>query len=197
VDQGKITYEQSFYHPESNIITQYMGDPKHTPVPSHATVDLQSGDIVLMCSDGLNGMVQDIETEEHLRSGGTLDTICQSLIDHANRAGGDDNITVMLLSYGAGSGIMPEDVEVELADTIRNAVRTISSGTQDGGRKRRRRGWLWFMVLFVIAIAAGAYYFFGYRGWSSIMKEKEPPQEVVEPDSTRGADVPAEEDIAI
>jgi PPM family protein phosphatase len=197
VDQGKITYEQSFYHPESNIITQYMGDPKHTPVPSHATVTLRSGDIVLMCSDGLNGMVQDIEIEEHLGSGGSLDAICQSLIDHANSAGGDDNITVMLLSYGAGSGNLPEEVEEDLADTIRNSVRTISSGTQDAGRKRRRRGWLWFMVLLVISLAAFACYFFGYGGLSSIMKDREPPQEVVEPDSTRAGDVSAEDSIAI
>ncbi|MDD3877274.1 MAG: protein phosphatase 2C domain-containing protein [Bacteroidales bacterium] len=100
VDQGKITYEQSFFHPESNIITKYMGDPKQTPIPSYTKVNLQEGDLLLLCSDGLNGMLQDAEIENHFYEQNDLSQICQNLIDDANNAGGNDNNTIILTSFG-------------------------------------------------------------------------------------------------
>ncbi len=100
VDSGKLTYEQSFFHPESNIVTKYMGDYKNTPVPSHTKQNLEDGDIVLICSDGLNGMLQDKDIEDIFYSSDDLSGICQKLIDDANTLGGNDNNTIILNSFG-------------------------------------------------------------------------------------------------
>jgi serine/threonine protein phosphatase PrpC len=59
--------------------------------------DIQDGDIYLLCSDGLSGMVPDPALLEHLRPGGDLDAAVGKLVDAANAAGGTDNITVLVL----------------------------------------------------------------------------------------------------
>jgi serine/threonine protein phosphatase PrpC len=96
VDSGKLSYEQSFYHPDSNIITKFMGDPKSIPIPSFLSFEHSEGDILLLFSDGLNGMLQDSEIESCFYDKDSLIQICDTLIDSANKAGGNDNITVIL-----------------------------------------------------------------------------------------------------
>jgi serine/threonine protein phosphatase PrpC len=100
VNSGKISYEQSFYHPESNIITKFMGDPKNVPIPSVLSFEHSDDDILLLCSDGLNGMLQDSEIEHCFYNKDSLTQICDTLIDSANQAGGNDNITVVMCGYG-------------------------------------------------------------------------------------------------
>ena len=55
------------------------------------------GDLFVLCSDGLTGLVRDDEIAEAANSGADLDAICAQLIDLANERGGDDNITVVLV----------------------------------------------------------------------------------------------------
>jgi len=96
IDAGKITEEQAFYHPDSNIVTQSLGSEKHNPKPDVVEYSLQINDKLLLCSDGLNGMLQDSEIASILSQTPDLDECRQSLIDTANQAGGNDNITVAL-----------------------------------------------------------------------------------------------------
>jgi len=96
VDAGKITSEQAFYHPQSNIITQSLGDAKRPPKPGFITYNLQNDDILLICSDGLNSMITDAEIQNIMQSGHGINELVSVLIDAANKAGGHDNITVML-----------------------------------------------------------------------------------------------------
>jgi protein phosphatase len=96
VDKGVITREQAFYHPQTNIITQSLGDDSHRPKPGFASAELAAGDRILLCSDGLNSMIQDVNIRELLQSNPEIQTCAELLIESANRAGGSDNITVML-----------------------------------------------------------------------------------------------------
>jgi len=96
VDAGKLTQEQAFYHPQSNIITQSLGDAKRPPNPGYTTYNIQTGDIILFCSDGLNGMVTDSNIEYFLNSNPVASEAAKVLIDEANKAGGHDNITILL-----------------------------------------------------------------------------------------------------
>jgi PPM family protein phosphatase len=96
VDKGKLTYEQSFFHPDSNIITKYMGDPKNTPKPSYVEIALEKGDVLMLCTDGLNGMLQDKDIESVFYESDDLKQICEKLIDNANEVGGNDNNTIIL-----------------------------------------------------------------------------------------------------
>jgi protein phosphatase len=97
VDEGRITEEQAFFHPQNNIVLQSLGDNERPPEPDTAMLPLVTGDIVLLCSDGLNGMLTHLEMEAIIRiHQNDLRLCCDKLIDAANEAGGGDNITVVL-----------------------------------------------------------------------------------------------------
>jgi protein phosphatase len=60
-------------------------------------LDLQEGDLVILCSDGLNSMLTDAEIEGVLTRSGSLEEMANELIVAANENGGNDNVTVVLL----------------------------------------------------------------------------------------------------
>lgn len=110
VDQGEITAEQAFLHPEGNVITQSLGDADRMPKPDYVAFCLNDNDIVLLCSDGLSGMLQDTEIEKIITGKvGDLPGAADILIDEANEAGGNDNITVAIAKIinGAVPGALP------------------------------------------------------------------------------------------
>jgi PPM family protein phosphatase len=96
VRRGRLTPDQAAVHPERSILTRAVGlDPRilvDTPDP----VDLQPGDRLLLCSDGLTEAVDDDRIAELLAAADGGDA-CQALIDAANAAGGPDNITVVVV----------------------------------------------------------------------------------------------------
>jgi serine/threonine protein phosphatase PrpC len=96
VDMQQLDVEAAFYHPDSNIITQSLGDPERVLDPGFLTSDLQVEDLLILCSDGLNSMLRDSEISEiidnsyHL----TATEIAAHLISAANEEGGQDNTTI-------------------------------------------------------------------------------------------------------
>jgi protein phosphatase len=68
--------------------------------PHVRTVELQDGDRLLLCSDGLTNMVADEQIVQTLRDNGEARAACQELVDAANAAGGTDNITVLVVDCG-------------------------------------------------------------------------------------------------
>ena len=97
VESGQITEEQAWDHPDSNIITQSLGDTYHRPKPDAITHTLVTGDRVVVCSDGLNGMLRDQQIAQILSEGMPTAETCRKLVEQANFAGGHDNITVLML----------------------------------------------------------------------------------------------------
>lgn len=97
VEAGKLTPEEADVHPDSNIITQSLGDEGHTPQPGFTTCSLEQADRLLLCSDGLNNMVTHKTIEKILGGGAALADASAKLIKSANGAGGADNITVVSL----------------------------------------------------------------------------------------------------
>ncbi len=96
VEKGKLTAEQARVHPNSNIITQSLGDAMHTPSPDGRIIQLRKGDRIVLCSDGLNSMLPDFEIESILSTVEETSETCEKLIWLANNAGGADNITVIV-----------------------------------------------------------------------------------------------------
>lgn len=97
VNAKKITMEQAFYHPESNIITRSLGDNSNkAPKPDFCTYPIESGDKILLCSDGLNGMLQDDAILKILHDATNINEASINLINAANEAGGHDNISLIL-----------------------------------------------------------------------------------------------------
>ena len=95
VRQGKLTPEQAERHPQRSVITRALGPESDVEVDTF-TVPARDGDIYVLCSDGLSGMVRDEEMQAIIGRGGPLDSIARALIDAANDNGGRDNITVIL-----------------------------------------------------------------------------------------------------
>ncbi|MBI1185415.1 SpoIIE family protein phosphatase [bacterium] len=102
VMEGQMTPEEARVHPESNIITQSLGDERSTPKPSAKTQKLYKGDKVLVCSDGLSGMVSDQGLLQYMERAEPVAEICKELIAAANRGGGTDNITALMLEVKEG-----------------------------------------------------------------------------------------------
>jgi len=65
---------------------------------------VQPGDLYLLCSDGLTGMLSDSDIRDRLGTGSNLHEICRSLVNEANARGGLDNVTVVLLSVEDSDG---------------------------------------------------------------------------------------------
>lgn len=96
---GVLTKSEAAKHPFRNVVTRALGG--RDPIKADLTCEtLEADDIIVLCSDGLNSMLPDDRIRDIvLQSGDDLDAGCQALIDAANEAGGDDNISVVLARY--------------------------------------------------------------------------------------------------
>ena len=95
VRRGKLTEEQAAEHPQRSIITRALGPEPDVEVDTW-TYPGRSGDVILLCSDGLTSMISEDRVRAILESHENLDGAAEALINEANQAGGRDNITVVL-----------------------------------------------------------------------------------------------------
>ena len=136
VDDGKLTAEQAFLHPESNVILQSIGDPDRAPEPDYISLPLNDNDILILCSDGVNGMLQDTEIQTLLTtSGGHLSQCAEKIVDAANQAGGIDNITVVLSKVVSGAGT-PKQPDATEATTLDPFDQTVLQREKKGIKKQ-------------------------------------------------------------
>ena len=94
VRSGKLTQQEADQHPQRSIITRALGSEGIDP--DSRTWPARGGDVYLICSDGLTGMVDEARVGELLQAAPSLSAAARTLIDAANDAGGRDNITVVL-----------------------------------------------------------------------------------------------------
>lgn len=98
IDIGELQPEQADFHPARSQITQFVGMESRV-FPDVKPLELWPGDRILLCSDGLNGMVRDTAIQDILERCSTPETACQQLIEAANQAGGKDNITTIVIDW--------------------------------------------------------------------------------------------------
>ncbi|MDQ2622575.1 MAG: Stp1/IreP family PP2C-type Ser/Thr phosphatase [Actinomycetota bacterium] len=129
--RGQITEAQAEDHPQRSIITRALG-PEPEVLADIQSVPSAPGDIFLLCSDGLTTMLGDERIRELLLDATSLEAATRALIDEANRAGGRDNITVVLFQV--------EDPAQPLSD--RDGPTLISPGRPipPGSRAARHTG---------------------------------------------------------
>lgn len=104
IEAGQLTEEEAETFEHNNIILQALGTAETVQVDL-TFVDLRRGDVLLICSDGLSGMVRADEMREVLLNMREPFDACKELVDRANRAGGHDNITVIVAVF---DGALPE-----------------------------------------------------------------------------------------
>jgi serine/threonine protein phosphatase PrpC len=96
VDAGYLTPEQARTHPYSNVITRCVGASGDV-TPDLFSGVVRAGDVFLLASDGLTGMLEDEVLETILKSENTPEKLVDRLVGEANRRGGLDNITVIIV----------------------------------------------------------------------------------------------------
>jgi protein phosphatase len=105
VRRGELTEQEAAEHPQRSIITRALGPEADVEIDLR-THRVQAGDVLLLCSDGLTGMIGEDEVAAILRSAAGLAPAGRALVAAANDAGGRDNITVVLfrIEDAAGGG---------------------------------------------------------------------------------------------
>ena len=94
VEQGTLTPEQASTSPLSHVLVSSIGQGLSHFHPDVYKSELQPGDRLLICTDGLTNLVDDSRIAQLLTDSATPEIACQALVDEANDAGGHDNVTV-------------------------------------------------------------------------------------------------------
>lgn len=143
IRRGALTPAEAERHPQRSVITRALGAEPGVEVDVVRLVP-QAGDVLLLCSDGLTGMVGDGEIGRIVGGPGTLPERARELVRAANGAGGEDNVTVVLVRIGERG---EEDTEPERsAPTIIPASAASLAGAEAAparsahGPAARRRG---------------------------------------------------------
>jgi protein phosphatase len=175
IDAGEISEEAAAQSDRRNIILQALGPEAHVKIDL-TYQRLRRGDVLVVCSDGLSGQVKADEIARHVGDGSDLERSCNDLIQAANRAGGPDNITVVLTRFdGDGLAAASDDddagyhefslpsaitLDVDVAGPAPEAPPAPVIEVVDD--ERRRRGQRWMRILAGIGIALALYVIWRY-----------------------------------
>ena len=121
VRSGQLTAEAAEHHPQKSIITRALGPEPDVEVDAH-THAVRDGDVYLLCSDGLTGMISDDEVAAILRGSQTLREAAEALVRAANQSGGRDNITVVLFRVGDDGSAPAEQDTLARGETIHQGL---------------------------------------------------------------------------
>ncbi|MDR1592994.1 MAG: protein phosphatase 2C domain-containing protein [Prevotellaceae bacterium] len=161
VDAGKLTPDLAFDHPSNNIITRSLGDPRQKARPDVKSFPLNNGDIILLCSDGLCGVLRNAEIET-LIAGHTesMNECLNALWYGAQNAGWHDNVTIALCRILSGAKT-PNSADVYYGQQ------------KDVPKKTKTKQWLLTAVIAFVMLLAGllAGYFLFNRGEKTVNRE--------------------------
>ena len=117
VRSGRLTPEEADVHPQRSVITRALGTDPQVDVDTF-TVAAEADDLFLLCSDGLTTMVDDVEIRDLVTRANDLDQAGKGLVKAANKAGGEDNVTVVLFQLAEGEGGLEDTLTGLEAPTI-------------------------------------------------------------------------------
>jgi len=137
VRQGALTEEDARFHPQRSVITRALGSDRNMLADLY-DVQAVAGDRLLLTTDGLTGMIPDDYICDLLAAESDPDAAAAKLVEAANRAGGYDNITVIVVDIGE--------------------IRAVDAAPTRGSKEARRRGaapLLWIVAALALVIASG------------------------------------------
>jgi protein phosphatase len=123
VDEGRLDKECAFDHPNNNIITRSLGDPGRIAEPDFAEHNLRDDEMILLCTDGLSGMLRDSAIEKIMTETADDITVCKNtLIESALKEGGHDNVTIAICKIVSGANVVNDaDKDVVSSNTIKKS----------------------------------------------------------------------------
>lgn len=138
---GDLTEEEAMHHPQRNVIGRDVGSAHHEiSDPEFIEANqfpLLPNSTYLLCSDGLTDMLTSKQISEILRRNSSVNKKTHALIDAANKAGGKDNVTVVLVEYKTNDGTKQEPVKASQA-----IVETIEDENVGKSKKNRSKCWI-------------------------------------------------------
>ena len=188
VDKGSISREDAFDFPDSNIITRCLSDgsTKAKPESLLKPFNVCNDDIILLCTDGLCGMIRDNEIEAVIRNNpDNLNILTDELIKAALDAEGADNVTVCLCKIIDGAAQCDPEAFVETEKRLNGRQPSflnntiVGNSTHEGGKNRK---WLW-ISLAVLSLAAIGILIFCLKNCKGNNQQTEQKTNVVVADS--------------
>jgi protein phosphatase len=141
VREGRITPDEAGSHPHRSVITRALGTDPEVAVDVMA-VPTRPGDVFVLCSDGLSSMVDDAAILGAIQKNrGDLGAAARVLVDSANAAGGEDNITVVVFEVAGSAAPLEETGEIAVVppeEETLHGVRVPSTATEPAPRRRAR-----------------------------------------------------------
>ena len=125
VDEGRITPEEASTHPQRSMITRSLTGRGELELDLSIR-EVRVGDRYLLCSDGLSGPVSEETLAETLRTAEDAPAACNRLVELALRAGGPDNVSVIV------ADVVDTDTDVEGAPIVGGAAADLEKGAADG-----------------------------------------------------------------
>lgn len=184
VDKGAISREDAFDYPDSNIITRSLSDgtAKAKPESLLKPYDVCDQDIVLLCTDGLSGMLRDSEIEDVIRNNeADMDYLADELIKAACEAAGSDNITICLCQILEGGGICTpntfERFDNRLVGKQWQDMRISQPDEEKNGKWYRKAPFLILAIGVVLILAGGGGWFWMHGIGSKEQQTKTKNQE--------------------
>jgi serine/threonine protein phosphatase PrpC len=146
---GKLSAEEAENHPQRSVITRALGTDPDVDVDTFA-VDAHEGDVFVLCSDGLTDMIADDEIGEVLSAQReSLDGAAKELVRRANKAGGQDNITVVAFE-------MTEEPDEDTVEQTLEQMQPLPPPKPARDRAKRGRSWRRFVPLLLLLVACAA-----------------------------------------
>ena len=184
VDAGKLTEELAFDHPNNNIITRSLGDPRGAAQPDCKEFDLYNQDIILLCSDGLCGTLRDNEIAELIKQHQTSMQECRDALWDADEAAGwTDNTTIALAQIISGGK------DATTANKTATASTDISTSKAQLIAANKRLKLILSGVVFIILLCAIVATAYKYKAQITSLFDKE--EQAVE--QVEGADIQEEQ----
>ena len=140
IEAGQLTPEEARTHPQRSVITRALGNDPYTE-PDLYEINVSSGDRLLICSDGLSGMVRDSDIEATMASIREPQRCAAQLVNQAIGAGGHDNVTVIVVDVTGFAAARQKKI----------------------ARKTKR--WLVVVLILLVALIAGAAY--AFSSWTN------------------------------
>ena len=112
VREGRLQPEEAERHPQRSIITRALGVDSDVEV-DELSMGIEEGDRYLICSDGLTSMIDTDSVRDVLQNTPDPNAAVEQLVDRANEAGGEDNVTVVLVDIASDDAAMPTPIAPE------------------------------------------------------------------------------------